>query len=152
MTRLHVLLVNVETLQVASQINYIVISCLINIHVYLMSCAFFIWLMTRQYVLLVNGETLSVTSHINCTVASCLINIVYLTACSFIIWLMMRLYVLVKGDFLSVTSHIKCIVAKLPDKYCLSHDMCLYKVMMTLHFLNDAAYDAESTQKSKITS
>ena len=29
---------------------------------------------------------------------------------------------------------------------------CLYQVMMTLHFLNGAANDAESTQKSKITS
>ena len=28
----------------------------------------------------------------------------------------------------------------------------LYLVMMTLHFLNDVAYDAESTQTSKITS
>ena len=28
----------------------------------------------------------------------------------------------------------------------------LYQVMMTLHFLNDVAYDAESTQKWKITS
>ena len=28
----------------------------------------------------------------------------------------------------------------------------LYQVMMTLHFLNDVAIDAESTQKSKITS
>ena len=28
----------------------------------------------------------------------------------------------------------------------------LYLVMMTLHFLNDVANDAESTQKSKITS
>ena len=27
----------------------------------------------------------------------------------------------------------------------------LYQVMMTLHFLNDVAYDTESTQKSKIT-
>ena len=26
---------------------------------------------------------------------------------------------------------------------------CLYQVMMTLHFLNDVANDAESTQKSK---
>ena len=25
--------------------------------------------------------------------------------------------------------------------------MCLYQVMMTLHFLNDVANDAESTQK-----
>ena len=28
----------------------------------------------------------------------------------------------------------------------------LYQVMMTLHFLNDVANDAESTQKSKFTS
>ena len=28
----------------------------------------------------------------------------------------------------------------------------LYQVMITLHFLNDVAYDAELTQKSKITS
>ena len=28
----------------------------------------------------------------------------------------------------------------------------LYQVMMTLHFLNDVAIDAESTQKQKITS
>ena len=28
----------------------------------------------------------------------------------------------------------------------------LYQVMMTLHFLNDVTNDAESTQKSKITS
>ena len=28
----------------------------------------------------------------------------------------------------------------------------LYQVMMTLYFLNDVANDAESTQKSKITS
>ena len=32
----------------------------------------------------------------------------------------------------------------LPDKRCLSHRMCLYQVMMTLHFLNDVANDAES--------
>ena len=25
----------------------------------------------------------------------------------------------------------------LPDKRCTSHGMCLYQVMMTLHFLND---------------
>ena len=34
----------------------------------------------------------------------------------------------------------------------LSHGMCIYQVMMTLYFLNDVANDAESTQKSKITS
>ena len=35
---------------------------------------------------------------------------------------------------------------------CLSHGMCPYQVMMTLHFLNEVANDAESTQKSKIMS
>ena len=40
----------------------------------------------------------------------------------------------------------------LPDKHCLSHGMCLKQVMMTLHFLYDIANDAESTQKSIITS
>ena len=34
----------------------------------------------------------------------------------------------------------------LPDKHCLSHDICLYRVIMTLHFLNDAANDTKSTQ------
>ena len=32
-----------------------------------------------------------------------------------------------------------------------SHGMCLYQVMMTLHFLNDIADDAELTQSSIIT-
>ena len=40
----------------------------------------------------------------------------------------------------------------LPDKRCLSHSVCLYQIMMTLHFLNDVANDAEPTQKSIITS
>ena len=40
----------------------------------------------------------------------------------------------------------------LPDKLCLSHGMCLYQVMMMMHFLNDVANDTESTQKSIITS
>ena len=40
-----------------------------------------------------------------------------------------------------------CNVAHLPVKRCLSHGMCLYQVIMTLHFLNDIANDAESTQK-----
>ena len=40
----------------------------------------------------------------------------------------------------------------LPDKRCLSQGMCLNQVIMTVHFLNDVANDAESTQKSKITS
>ena len=37
----------------------------------------------------------------------------------------------------------------LPDKHGQSHSMCLYQVMMTLHFLNDVAFEAESTQKLK---
>ena len=47
--------------------------------------------------------------------------------------------------------HINCIVARclitctLPD-----HGMCLYQVMITLHFLNDVAYDAKSTQKKYV--
>ena len=32
----------------------------------------------------------------------------------------------------------------LPDKHCLSHSMCHYQVMLTLHFLNDVVNDAES--------
>ena len=39
------------------------------------------------------------------------------------------------GAALSVTSHSNCIVARWPDKRCLSHGMCLYQVIMTLHFL-----------------
>ena len=30
-----------------------------------------------------------------------------------------------------------------PDKRCLSHHMCLYHVMMTLHFLNEVANDTK---------
>ena len=48
-------------------------------------------------------------------------------------------------------SLINCIVVCWSDKHWLSHSMCLYQVMMTLHFLNDVANDAESTQKSIIT-
>ena len=48
---------------------------------------------------------------------------------------------------LSVTSHIKVHCCTLPDKHCLSHEMCLYQVMMALHFLNDVANGTESTQK-----
>ena len=40
----------------------------------------------------------------------------------------------------------------LPDKHCISHGMCLYQVMMTLHFSKDVANDAQTTQKLKITS
>ena len=52
---------------------------------------------------------------------------------------------------LSLTSHINCIAAQ-PDKHCLSHGMCLYQVMMMLHFFNDVANDAESTQTTIIAS
>ena len=47
-----------------------------------------------------------------------------------------------QSQYLSVTSHFICIVTR-----CLSHGMLLYLVMMMLHFLNDVANDAESTQK-----
>ena len=40
----------------------------------------------------------------------------------------------------------------LSDKRCLSQGMYLNQVMMSLHLLNDVANDAESKQKSKITS
>ena len=40
----------------------------------------------------------------------------------------------------------------LPDKGCLTHDIDLYQVMMTLHFLHDVANGAESTQNSIIRS
>ena len=42
--------------------------------------------------------------------------------------------------------YINCSVVR-----CLAHGMCLYQVMVTLHFLNDVADDAESTLKLKIT-
>ena len=45
-----------------------------------------------------------------------------------------------------------CIVTRWSDKRCLSHGMCLYQVIMTLHFLNDVVNDIESTRKSIITS
>ena len=45
-----------------------------------------------------------------------------------------------------VNIHINCSVVCL-SVVRLSHGMCLCKVRMTLHFLNDMANDAESTQK-----
>ena len=55
-------------------------------------------------------------------------------------------FLLVWYECLSVTSHINCIVVR-----CLINvvyqGMCLYHVMMTLHFLNDVANDTEWTQK-----
>ena len=39
------------------------------------------------------------------------------------------------------------LTALLHDHCCLSHGMCLYQVMMTLHFLNDITNDAKSIQK-----
>ena len=57
-----------------------------------------------------------------------------------------------KWSKLSVTSHINCIVARCLINVVYLTACCLYQVMMTLHFLNGVANDAESTQKSKITS
>ena len=37
----------------------------------------------------------------------------------------------------------------LPDKHGLSHGMCPYQVIMTLHFLKSVANDAESTKKNE---
>ena len=56
----------------------------------------------------------------------------------------------VKG-FISYLSY-RLQYCTLPDKRCLSHSMCLYQVMMTVHFMNDVANDTESTQKSIIVS
>ena len=53
---------------------------------------------------------------------------------------------------LSVTSHTNCIVARCLINVVYLTACYLYQVMMTLHFLNDVANDAESTQKSKNTS
>ena len=53
---------------------------------------------------------------------------------------------------LAFTSHINCNAAHWPDNRCLSHVMYLYRVIMTLHVLNDVVNDVESTQKSTITS
>ena len=50
--------------------------------------------------------------------------------------------------FISYLSYLlHCCV--LPDKRYLSQGMCIYQVIMTMHFLNDVANDTESTQKSK---
>ena len=38
-----------------------------------------------------------------------------------------------------------CSATRWPDKRCLSHGMCLYQVIMTLHFLNDVVNDFKST-------
>ena len=54
--------------------------------------------------------------------------------------------------FLSVTSRINCIVARCLINVVYLTACCLYQVMITLHFLNDVANDAESTYKSKMTS
>ena len=57
-------------------------------------------------------------------------------------------------DFISYLSYqLHCCIW--PDKRC--HVVyltacCLYQVMMTLHFLNDVANDAESLYNSKMTS
>ena len=53
---------------------------------------------------------------------------------------------------LSVTSRVNCIAARCLINMVYLTGMCIYQDMMTLHFLNDVANDAESTQKSNITS
>ena len=54
--------------------------------------------------------------------------------------------------FISIISYNNCIVARCLISIVYITACCLYQVMMTLHFLCDVAYDAESTQKSKMTS
>ena len=49
-----------------------------------------------------------------------------------------------KGLNLSVTSRINCIVARCLINVVYLTTCCLYKVMMTLHILNDVANDAGS--------
>ena len=61
-------------------------------------------------------------------------------------------YRLVQYKVLSVTSRINCIVARCLINVVYLTVCSLYQVIMRLHFLNDVANDAESTQKSKITS
>ena len=51
---------------------------------------------------------------------------------------------------LSVTSHTNCITARCLINVVYLTACCLYQVMMTLHFLNDVANDAESTQNRKL--
>ena len=46
-----------------------------------------------------------------------------------------------------VIFHINCIVARWYDKRWLSHGMCLYQVLITLHFFNYVANNAEWTEK-----
>ena len=48
-------------------------------------------------------------------------------------------------EFISFLSY-KLYCCTLPDKHGLSNGRCLYQVMMTLHFLNDIANNAELTQ------
>ena len=54
-----------------------------------------------------------------------------------------------KYILLSVTSHINCIVARCLLNVVYLTACYLHQVMMTLHFLNDVANDAESTQNKK---
>ena len=65
---------------------------------------------------------------------------------------MPKLSSIYKELLLSVTSHTNRIVGSWPDKRCLSHCMCLYQVIMTLHFLNDVVNDIESMRIPIITS
>ena len=55
--------------------------------------------------------------------------------------LIVMLCLIALNHTLSFTSHINCIIARWPDKRCLSHGMCLYQAMVTLHVLNDVVHD-----------
>ena len=57
-----------------------------------------------------------------------------------------------RGYTLSVTSRINCIVTRCLINVVYLTACCLYQVIMTLHFLNDVANEAELTYKSKMTS
>ena len=67
-------------------------------------------------------------------------NLVYMFLFSFLLMM-----------FISYRSYY-CIATRWPDKLCLSHGMCLYQVIMTLHFFNVVVNDIKTTRKSRISS
>ena len=63
----------------------------------------------------------------------------------------MKFFLMIKSKLLSDQAFISYLSYKLHcctllDKHGLYHGICLYQVIMTLHFLNDVLNDAESTQ------
>ena len=62
-----------------------------------------------------------------------------------------RMSIAKNGNYLLIHTHkgIDFQEGTYKDEYSISR--YLYQVMVTLHFLNDVANDAESTQKSKFT-